>query len=212
MEEQRRLEQRFSAFWKRAGLRGDPTATFWMIMRRYSEAHRQYHAPAHLESCFWELDQITRLIRDPLAVEGAIWFHDIVYDPRRADNEEQSAKLARGLLARGGASRMFVTKVRRLILATRHAGATRDRDTAFLVDIDLSILGAEQPRFDEYERGIRKEYMFVPEAEYRIGRGAVLRRFLDRRAIFQTAPFKRRLERQAHENLERSIARLFAAG
>ena len=57
------------------------------IETAYSEPHRYYHTLAHLENMFAESARFAPL---PPAVEWAIWFHDFVYDPRSATNEEDS--------------------------------------------------------------------------------------------------------------------------
>ena len=70
-----------------------------------------------------------------------------------------------------------------------------------LVDIDLSILGADKVSFAEYECNIRKEYRWVEALHYRIERKKVLQNFLVQR-IYQTDYFYKRKERQARKNLE----------
>ncbi len=83
-------------------------------------------------------------------------------------------------------------------------------DQQLVVDIDLSILGAPEERFDEYEQQIRQEYSWVDEAVFRSVRGKILQEFLARPAIYSTRTFQDLLERCARANLERSIAALNA--
>jgi predicted metal-dependent HD superfamily phosphohydrolase len=68
------------------------------LLPRYSEPHRHYHNVQHIEECLREFEFGQHLAADPAAVELAILFHDAIYDPRRSDNEEQSAQLAIALL------------------------------------------------------------------------------------------------------------------
>jgi predicted metal-dependent HD superfamily phosphohydrolase len=77
-----------------------------------------------------------------------------------------------------------------------------------MVDIDLSILGAAPPRFDEYERQIRREYDWVTPEAFAAGRISVLEGFLARPPIFTTEFFHGQFEQQARANLARSISRL----
>jgi predicted metal-dependent HD superfamily phosphohydrolase len=93
-------------------------------------------------------------------------------------------------------------------MATRHDAVPGDIDAQVLVDIDLSILGAEEKRFDEYERQVREEYGWVPEPIYRDKRKAILESFLARATIYNTARFIERYEPRARANLARSLARL----
>ena len=82
------------------------------------------------------------------------------------------------------------------------------RDVAMLLDMDLSILGANETEFDRYEEGVRREYAWVGEEEWRAGRAAVLRGFLDREHIYFSDLFRGLLEEKARANLRRSLARL----
>ena len=79
-------------------------------------------------------------------------------------------------------------------------------DERLLVDIDLSILGAPEDRFTEYERQIRQEYAFVPKWLFRRKRREILKGFLDRPAIYSTPHFHDRLEARARDNLRRVTA------
>ena len=82
------------------------------------------------------------------------------------------------------------------------------RDAAMFLDMDLSILGADEAEFDRYEEGVRREYAWVGEEEWRAGRAAVLRGFQDREHIYFSDLFRGLLEEKARANLRRSLARL----
>ena len=99
-------------------------------------------------------------------------------------------------------------RIHALVMGTRHESAPRGADARVIVDVDLSILGAPQSRFEEYEAQVREEYAFVPDSEYRRGRQAILQRFLSRPTIFSTRRFIERYEAQARANLARALARL----
>jgi predicted metal-dependent HD superfamily phosphohydrolase len=79
-------------------------------------------------------------------------------------------------------------------------------DEQLLVDIDLAILAADDERFAEYERQIRAEYAFVPEATFVARRRSILAAFLDRERIYSTPRLHDELERPARANLARAIA------
>jgi predicted metal-dependent HD superfamily phosphohydrolase len=173
----------------------------------YSEPHRCYHNLAHIEDCLGEFDRAKQLATDPTAVELAIWFHDAVYDPRAADNEERSAELAKDWLSDVHASDALTDSVGRLILATKNHEASLHADAALLVDVDLSILGKPPEQFWEYERQIREEYAWVEKSVFAAKRAEILRRFLARERIYQTDIFHR-IEAQARANLRASVQRL----
>ena len=135
----------------------------------------------------------------------ALWFHDAIYDVKGAGNEERSAEWAHRALTGAGVTAAAAERVRQLVLVTRHDGVPGNVDEQVLVDIDLAILGAERPRFDEYERQIRDEYAFVPGFLFRRKRRQILRTFLDRPVLYSTAMLRERLEARARENLRRAI-------
>jgi predicted metal-dependent HD superfamily phosphohydrolase len=185
------------------------------IITSYDEPHRHYHTSAHLRECLEELKALQSWLErnGTYATSGAeiaiaLWFHDVVYDPKRSDNEAVSADRARAELLERGVDAATADRVHALVLATHHTAVPDDADQRLLVDIDLSILGAASPRFDEYEEQVRAEYQWVPGFIFRRERRKILQQFLDRVRIYQTAPFFERLETRARTNLRRSIEQL----
>jgi predicted metal-dependent HD superfamily phosphohydrolase len=55
---------------------------------------------------------------------------------------------------------------------------------------------------------VRVEYAHVADPDWRVGRSAVLRSFLDREHVFATAPMRAARERRARANLSAEIAEL----
>jgi predicted metal-dependent HD superfamily phosphohydrolase len=156
------------------------------------------------------------LLRDPEAVEAAIWFHDAVYDARRDDNEARSAELAVERL-RAAASPDRLAGIAAMIRATAgHAvpdlpdGAAAD--CALFLDMDLAILGSEPPAFAAYERDVRREYAHVPEAQWIVGRRRVLETFLQRPVVYATPNFRSSHETQARRNITAALAALARTG
>jgi predicted metal-dependent HD superfamily phosphohydrolase len=176
------------------------------LVKCYSEPHRAYHTLSHIEDCITKARSIRDQVSDAGAVELALWYHDAVYDPRAADNEARSAEVAaRHLVMLPGAQ---VERVMQMIAATRHPSQPDDADARFVVDIDLSILGAMPDAFDAYEQAIRAEYAWVPAVVYERERGKLLQALLDQPRLYLTDHFAARLEAPARSNLARSIARL----
>lgn len=202
------LQSNWECLWQRLGAVGDGRAVFDDLMCRWSEPQRAYHNVEHLEHCLAELRGVEESLTGRDAVEFALWFHDAVYEPKAADNEERSAELAGQVADTAGLSASFVACVTTLILATKRHEPATDRDTAVLLDVDLSILGQPLERFDRYEAEIRQEYAWVPGAMFRTKRAEILTAFLARPAIYQTEQFRARYEQAARTNLQRSIDRL----
>ena len=199
----------WSALWTRLGASGDARPLHALVLSRYAEPHRAYHTAEHIARVLPLLDAVRVRLRQPDEAELALWLHDLVYDPRAGDNEARSADLAVEWLAAGGAPAERGDRVRALIMATRHSAPAAEHDARYVVDADLSILGAPPAEFDRYEVQVRQEYAFVPEAEWRTRRGALLRRFLAEPRLFLTEELAR-FETPARANLARSIARLEA--
>jgi predicted metal-dependent HD superfamily phosphohydrolase len=194
--------------WKRLGLAAPDEFLFDDLVAGYREPHRHYHTLQHLDECFAKLQMVTADAQHPEEIELALWFHDAIYDVERADNEARSADWARAAVASAELPAAIADRVHALVMATRHNAVPTDVDQQLLVDVDLSILGASDDRFDEYERQIRAEYSAIPLAQFRAARRRVLAEFLGRPAIFNTNAFVAIYEVQARHNLARSIEKL----
>ena len=175
------------------------------LIAAYNAPGRHYHNLAHIRDCLVKLahvDGLSDAERDILS--EAIWWHDVVYDPSRPDNEELSARLAEAHIRPD-----LRHEVGRLIRLTQtHQVERQDRLGAILISIDLSILGAEPARYDAYAAAIRKEFAHVPDGDYRVGRARVLKQFAARPFIFPDAGFAEAYDRQARENLARELEAL----
>jgi predicted metal-dependent HD superfamily phosphohydrolase len=181
---------------------------FNQLVAAYTDPSRHYHSLEHIAECLHEFDLVQSQASDPVALEAAIWFHDAVYDGRRQDNEEQSARFADSTLAKLGALAEFRQRVKQLILLTRHDREPDSEDGRLIVDIDLASLALPPAEFDRNTQLIREEYPHVSEESFRKGRCDLLQRFLQRPRIYFTSTFFNRSEQSARQNLERALARL----
>ncbi len=175
------------------------------LLAAYSEPHRHYHSLQHLNECFAHWAGVRDQAEEPGLVELALWFHDAIYALRAHDNEACSAHWGGQSALENGLDPASAQRIHALVMATAHAAEPQDNDARLLVDVDLSILGAAQPRFDKYEAQIRQEYAWVPESDFVAGRRRVLEGFLARPRIFSHPRMFDRLESQARSNLARSI-------
>ncbi len=199
---------RFGRLWERLGAQGDSDPSFERLAEAYGGTGRAYHTMAHILDCLARLDEAGAPQERSETVEAAIWFHDVVYDARRSDNEDRSADWAARILGGARTPPAVVDRVAGLIRMTAHTAPASDPEGALVCDIDLSILGRDPREFDEYQRRIREEYAWVPAPLYRAGRTRVLTRFLDRDRIYLTPYFHDRYESAARENLRRALAEL----
>jgi predicted metal-dependent HD superfamily phosphohydrolase len=180
------------------------------VIGRHREPHRRYHGVRHVT---WVVRHVHDLattcpIGDLGAVTAAAFFHDAVYDPRAADNEEQSARLAARVLADLGWDDDRCAVVGQLVRATAHHESGDDPDGAVLLDADLAVLGADPAAYQAYVTGVRAEYAHVDAATWRMGRAAVLRDLLARHPLYATAPARARWEARAAANMTAELATL----
>jgi len=163
-------------------------ALWHLVSSRYTEEQRHYHTLVHIEDLLRQADQFESLISDKKAVDLAIIFHDIIYDPKSPTNEEDSAKLFETLLGPSGTSTALarsltpelVGKVYQYIIETKkHAVLdSEDNDLRLFIDFDMSILGSDADRYLSYAAQIRKEYIHVPPDVYCTSRAQFLRNLL----------------------------------
>lgn len=181
---------------------------FQTLEHLYNNPDRYYHNSIHIAESLKCFRQVEYLSEFPSEVEAALWFHDAIYDTKKADNEKQSADLAKDLLQKEEVKTDVLARIYQLIIDTCHDVIPQTTDGRLLVDIDLGILGQDWEVFEEYDRAIRKEYAWVEDDTYRIGRTAILQGFLQRERIYLTDYFKERLELKARLNLNKVLKRL----
>lgn len=206
-----RLQRRWTRELAALGAPAPAIAAAWTALAgHYDASGRHYHTLAHIDTMLVTLERLAPRDRDMTAVRLAAWYHDVIYDPLASDNEAQSAALAAAALEAMGLGHL-APEVSRLILLTQgHDPAPDDAAGCLLVDADLAGLGSRAALYDRYSAAIRREYEAVPEAMYRQGRRAFLRRFLARERIFMTPTMFREGEGQARRNLRRELAALTA--
>jgi pantetheine-phosphate adenylyltransferase len=199
------LQGRFEELWKRLGAQGDPAQAYQDLVGRYSAPDRFHHVLSHVARMLREYDRVKGCLVNPDAVETAAWFHDAILDSTRKDNEERTAILSQEMLEKAKLSPSFIQAVGDHILATVYRATPKTKDQAYLQDMDIAVFGMPDRRFDEYERGIKDEYAWVPEQLFREARIDLLKEFRSREPIYQTEEFRQRYEQAAKRNLQRSI-------
>jgi predicted metal-dependent HD superfamily phosphohydrolase len=194
---------------RRLQARGDVAGAGAAVLGRWAEPHRGYHDLAHLDEVLARIDLLAAEAEHADVVRLAAWFHDAVYDPTAGDNEQRSAELAQEVLDRLGVAGDVGDEVARLVrLTATHDVADDDRDGGVLCDADLAVLASDDLRYASYVEGVRREYGHLDDATFARGRGAVLRRLLDRPALFHTAYGQREWEAGARHNIAAELARL----
>ncbi|WP_051683842.1 metal-dependent phosphohydrolase [Blastococcus sp. URHD0036] len=198
-------------------LAGDsPTSrTEWAaVVDAWGQPHRRYHDLAHLAAVLGIVGRLADAAGDPAAVRLAAWYHDVVYDPRRGDNEQVSAERARAGL-RGLVPEERIEEVVRLVLLTAgHDAAPGDANGAVLCDADLAVLAGPPDAYAAYASAIREEYGHLSDAEFTAGRIAVLEHLLGLPTLFRLPAVAAGWTPRARANLtaELTLLRGRAAG
>lgn len=174
------------------------------IVRAYQEPGRHYHNLDHINALLTLSATHAAMLRDRDAVDLAIFFHDVVYDAARSDNEIASAKFARNRLARLGRPMVEIAMIAHWIEMSKHGraqAAPTDTDLAHFLDFDLSILAAERSLYQTYAQAIRREYALYPDPLYQKGRREVLLAFLAKPVIYRTPHLRDAWEAAARANM-----------
>ncbi len=171
------------------------------IEKRYNERARHYHNLLHLENLYRELIDVQSQVNQWDVMMLSLFYHDVIYNTLRQDNEEKSAEFAKDRLTQLNVTAEKVSQCVSQILATKGHTISPDNDTNLFTDADLSILGKDSRSYFEYAAQIRKEYSIYPSLIYNPGRKKVLNHFLAMERIFKTDYFHSRYEEQARKNL-----------
>jgi len=182
---------------------------FQILKDKYTETSRAYHNLSHIKTLLNLLESFRSQIQDYDAIRFSIWFHDVIYDTKRNDNEEESASLASKMMKQLHVNSEIIHLVRDLILATKaHDDRNLPRSAKLFLDMDLAILGTSEEIYKEYGQAIRKEYAWASESAYREGRHRVLKSFIERDRIYITDEMQARYEGQARKNIHTEIKTL----
>jgi len=199
------------------------------IEKQYSENDRTYHNIEHLKQSFKVLDtfctegtynfdrgcfvvsdkeeythqkSLSKL--DISVIEIVIFYHDIIYNPqdRILSSEYKSSIQAYTFLNMIETVPYFYHAIN-LILATQEGYIPKTDIEKLMIDIDYSILGAENSIFENYEDAIRLEYDFLPDQWFDYYRKKWIENLLAN-GIFHTDFFINKFSKQALYNLQNS--------
>lgn len=180
---------------------------------QYAEPWRFYHNKNHLVDLFTKLGAVRMnaetetkalITHNLAALTYAVFFHDAVYHPHQADNEEKSADQWLTFATATALAPLTIEQVRRLILATKnHRQNVDDPLTALFLDLDLSILGSSPELFAAYDHSIAQEYASLDPVVYQQKRQEFLQSMSN---PYHTPYFKTHFGNQTAQNIARSLA------
>ncbi|MGK4567469.1 HD domain-containing protein [Flavobacterium sp. 3HN19-14] len=175
------------------------------IEEQYSGKKKFYHTLAHLQHLLQELKAVKSDIKNWDVMLFSLYYHDIIYNAVKSDNEEQSAELAGKRMQSLGISAEIIQKSKLQILATKKHAESADSDTNYFTDADLAILGQDWETYESYAASVRKEYAIYPDMVYNAGRRKVLKHFLEMDKIYKTKHFQEKFETQAKLNIFKEL-------
>jgi len=202
---------RFQSLWQRclkAGAADSSAAIHQRLVEAYNEPQRHYHTLVHIDHCLAIFDQCKSLATNADALEIAVWFHDVIFEPGKRNNEAQSAELYQDL-STDVHDNEFRGLVGRLIMATLHDGSSLDdTDAGYMVDIDLSSFGLPWEDFMRDSLHLREESAQLSDADYNRKQGEFRSCLAARPHFYQTDFFRQCYEQQAHDNLAKYFDQL----
>lgn len=151
-----------------------------IITKAWQESHRFYHTEKHLADLLLHIDELS--IDDRASQEErnilqiVAYFHDIVYDPKAADNEDKSATFFRKYAPNHPNTELIA----QIILDTKYHTPSNKLSEVFC-DLDMKIVkNSTVAELLEWEKNIFREYQFYDYSMYKMGRIALLENFKDK--------------------------------
>ncbi len=177
------------------------------IITAYTAASRHYHNMRHVDDILQNLATFRKEANNINVLTFAAIYHDLIYNTRRKDNEEQSAVYAEQEMTGFSIPQDIIESTAAVIRATIHGNSTSDDpDISLFLDCDLIILGANKDLYKRYAEWIREEYRWVPGILYRRNRKRLLKQFLAREQIYNLPDIREKYEQQARDNMTQEIA------
>ncbi|KAL0478957.1 hypothetical protein AKO1_007842 [Acrasis kona] len=185
-----------------------------IIIKMYAEEQRYYHTLDHIEDIFNKLKDKNLQPFDKHVMSMTVLFHDIIYQPTKHDNEDQSASLFLEFAIDFCIPKEESDVVVEIILATKNHMKHKDGSYIMHVflDLDLSILGSNQQDYDTYAKNIRNEYNHVDDQTFKTERGKFLTSWINKiesgESLFYTDTMRSLYEAKSLINMKRELQNL----
>jgi predicted metal-dependent HD superfamily phosphohydrolase len=182
------------------------------ITRKYTSSRRHYHNLQHIQALLDFCESYSSQLKDVDVVAFSVFYHDIIYNVLRKDNEPRSAQIALKRLQALSVPPEKAEQVQLYIETTQThaitAAVTHTDDLQLFLDFDMSILGADWPVYETYTHQVRREYRIYPDKMYYPGRKQFLQHCLQTEYIFQTPVFRDQYEARARENMMQELTKM----
>ena len=142
------------------------------LPRRWSEKHRHYHTVNHLIWVLTNIEEDYRFkeltINEKHALLLAAFFHDVVYDPKRQDNEDKSIEYF--IRSYKGRDPKMIDTVCEIIECTKHRKHPTNKLQRIMWDADNKGFTRGYDILLQSEKLIRKEFSHLSPEKYKEGR------------------------------------------
>lgn len=139
------------------------------LPKRWNERHRFYHTTNHLTEILFDIEKHPNFnllnVYEKQALMLAAFFHDVILEPKRSDNEEESIKYFISSF-RGKDVKMLDT-VCDLIKVTKDRKRPIDRLQRIFWESDNAKFKSGYDTLLKNEKLLRKEYSFLSNKEYK---------------------------------------------
>lgn len=177
------------------------------LRKAYAEPHRHYHTWQHIYECV-KFVKIHYGFQHSVVL--ALFYHDVIYDVQRKDNEEESAqawiKYAKSRDVQRHQS-LKMNMIADMIRMTANHKVDDDQPLSFKMmnDADMHVFLCPDHHYLEYSRNIWREYSSFGREAYLAGRLSFLAS-VDHTTMFHTHQAKERMHHaKANLELERVI-------
>ena len=172
------------------------------IVSSYTE-NRYYHTLRHIRATLNALKDFHLDPEERVKVELGLWFHDVVYDASKEDNEKQSAEHFARFAKYANIPFADSFDIMGMIMATRHVHLPVTLLQEIICDCDLAELAS--PYHSLNSKNVRKEYGFLSDDEWILGRSQFINSMLSKEHIYNTVEYRGALEDTARHNLKEEL-------
>jgi predicted metal-dependent HD superfamily phosphohydrolase len=139
-----------------------------VILPAYGAHFRYHHGFEHLLRVLDCVDAFDLPKEERLALRVAALFQDVVYEPTRDGNEEESVQVMRETVAPFMPSESIELAAKLILITGDHSKAVTRLEKC-MADADLLILAQDEKTYDKFTAGLRNEYRHVTSEEWRKG-------------------------------------------
>lgn len=150
------------------------------ILNRWDEPHRHWHNIEHLEDVLSKIDKLNSInIMEYEIMVIAAFFHDVIYNPEKNNNETKSISLFQKY-SRNLPPGYTNTVIKIIKNSANYPDIPLDKLSVMFWVIDNDpIINKDFNKFKIYEDKIREEYNFVPLDVYKRERIKFLSKYID---------------------------------